>query len=534
MFRAWSQEPSFNIPLDHPVYILIDMLALPSVTGKVSLSNRPYTAAQVCTLLTNAKYNKGSAAEKIINSYLEEFNGNNISKVKKLIVPIDEENTFAFPYIETDLRFEDSGFTKSGFNAVSIDTFPFSPEPANKTVMGGKLYSNVFGFLINFDGSIITEYGSKEQWQKINDPSTGRNYTTIMAKDNQPGRFIGYDAFCAYVKPPLKWLDMEFGYDRVSWGYAGSSGLLLSGEGRPFLLSRASAEIGRLDYTFILGKLTASTYEQTPLLYAKHMSFSPIPNVAVGLSDAIISDDRSLKPAYFLPFVPYYFIDHYMSGRDNRIISFDAHCLIKNRISFYTELMIDEITNLLGFISNNKANDIWGGLLGVKWHNPIPRLPFSSLKLEFVQIEPWAYTRYAFPGEQQHNNPVDFGRPLGNQMGPHSRSFLVDLSAIFNEKLYGSFSVTHFIKAAGPGSTIFDGNDFVYDTLNGEPVIRQLFTEKEYRFRNYVKNRAVVSINGKYTIHCWLQLSLFGDLIFDHVPIKETSFRIGTALKFNY
>jgi hypothetical protein len=525
---------SFNVPLEHPVYSFIDMLPLPAVAGGVSISNRPFSAAGVCTLLTYARAGAPDARKKIIDRYLEEFDVSRAISPKKTTVSIDGIKTSAIPYIGTDFRLQDSGFSRTGFTAIGVDNFSSAVETANKTAVGARLYSNLRGVLAYFDGAIITEYGSKEQWKKINDPQTGRNYTTIMAKDNMPGHLIGYDGFNAYVKTSVKRMDIQAGFDQVSWGYAGSSGLLFSGAGRSFPMVKTSCAIGKLDYTFVFGKLTADTYDQMRLIYAKHMSFSPVEWFGIGLSDAVVSTDASLKLPYLLPFAPYYFIEHYSGGNDNRIMSFDAFCLVRRRVSLYGELLIDEISNLLGFVTNKKANDIWGGICGIKWHNPIPAVPLSALKLEFVQLEPWAYSRYDMPGEIIANNPVNFGNPIGNRMGPHARSITLDLNAVFSEKWSGSVSVANFRKGAGPGSSIVEGNDFIFDTLNGEIIGRQHYTTKEYRFKNYAKNRYVLSIDGCRTFRHWLQWSFFGDLVFDRVPAAGTNFRLGTALRYNY
>jgi hypothetical protein len=529
------QETSFNVPLEHPVYNLIDMLPLPGTTSNISLSNRPFTRQQVCTLLVYEIQNSGTLPQKkLLEFYLREFADTGKVSVKKVDVPLDGIRTHAYPYIVTGTYSQDSGFLKTGFTALGLDSLSSSVEFYNKTAIGGRLYSNINGFLSYFDGAIITEYGSKEQWTKTNDPKTGRNYTTIMAKDNQPGNFIGYDDVTAYAKPPLKNFDITLGFDRVSWGYAGASGLFFSGEGRPFLMAKASRTIGKLDYTFLIGKLTGDFYEQKRVVYAKHITYSPVRWFALGLSDAVVSADKGLKPAYLLPFVPYYFVDHYIGGSDNRIMSFDAQWNVRHHVSLYGELLIDEISNLLGFVTNKKANDEWAGVCGVKWFNPVPVIAASLLKAEFVQLEPWVYTRYSRAGAALSNNPVDFGHPIGNQMGPHSRNVSLTFSGMLSEKIHGSIGVSQYLKGAGPGSDILSGNNFVFDTVNGVPLEHQIYSNKDYRFKTYSRNRTVISASGIYTFEHWLQAEISGDFVHEQVSAKGNYFHAGVDVRVNY
>jgi hypothetical protein len=529
-----SQGPSFNVPLDHPVYKAIDMLPLPAMTDNVSLSNRPYTRQQVRTLLEYALRNYGSSDKNLIGFYLREFSDTVGRSGKKVDIPLDGMKTHAYPYVVTGIHSQDSGFSPRGFNALGLDSLSSSVEGYNRTAVGGRLYSDINGFLSYFDGAIITEYGSKEQWIKTDDPKTGRNYTTITGDDGKPGNFIGYDDVTAYVKLPAKRYDVMFGFDRLSWGYAGASGLFFSGEGRPFLMGKASTTVGKLDYTFVVGSLTADFYGQKRVLYAKHITYAPVRWFALGLSDGVVSNANTVKPVYFLPFVPYYFVEHYMGGNDNRIMSFDAQCNVHRNVAFYGELFIDEISNLLGFVTNKKANDEWAGIFGVKWYNPFPVFAVSNLKAEFVQLEPWVYTRYARFGEALSNNPVNFGHPLGNQMGPHSRNISLTYSGMLSEKLQGSLGVAQYFKGEGAGSDILDGNNFVYDTVNGVINEHQMYSTKDYRFSAFSRDRTVVSVSGTYTFGHWLQAELSGDFVHEQKPAPGNYFRAGVEVRVNY
>jgi hypothetical protein len=129
---------------------------------------------------------------------------------------------------------------------------------------------------------------------------------------------------------------------------------------------------------------------------------------------------------------------------------------------------------------------------------------------------------------------VDFGCPLGNQMGPHSRNISLTFSGVLSEKIRGSLGISQYMKGDSVGSSILYGNDFVSDTINGIIREHQIYSTKDYRFSSFLRNRTVVSISGTYTFEHWIQTEISGDFVHEQEPAKGNYFRAGMYINFNY
>jgi hypothetical protein len=382
---------------------------------------------------------------------------------------------------------------------------------------------------VYFNGSILTEYSTRREWSRSDsgDPQLHELYVPIGA---DTAHLKGHDDFTAYMKIPLSWCDIKLGYDRVSWGYADSSGLMFSGIGSPFLHMKLDKTFGTLNYTFLIGKLTGDTYEQRRVIYAKHITYTPRRWLSLGFSDAVISN-REIEPAYFLPFVPFYFTERFLGSPDNRIMGFDGKLLINQRWTAYGEFLIDDLSNLLGIFRNTSWGDKWGGLFGVKLFNPVPALHTSAIKLEIVQIEPWVYTTSsATQTDETRNYPVNFGQLLGNELGPHSRAITLDFSCQLSKRIGGGLSIQQVWKGKGAGSNVFDSFYSVFDTAS-DP---NKYTTKAYRFQDFYRNRTIMSLRTITFLKDWLLLNCYGDFTLERKPVPVDLFRIGVDAQVNY
>jgi hypothetical protein len=91
------------------------------------------------------------------------------------------------------------------------------------------------------------------------------------------------------------------------------------------------------------------------------------------------------------------------------------------------------------------------------------------------------------------------------------------------------------MKGVGPGSDILSGNNFVYDTVNGVLTNEhQEYSNKDYRFKSFIRNRTVVSASGTYTYEHWFQAELSGDFVHEREVVDGNYFRVGIDLRINY
>jgi hypothetical protein len=529
---VWANEASYDVPLNEPVYRYLDMLAFPGRVNDISLSSRPFTEAQVCSLLVYAERTQLCSDTEINNFYLRRFSRNDSGALQRKVpaqLNFDGFRTYAYPYIKTSLGVQDSNYSPLGFTTFGIDSISKRHEFYNEYRVGGRLYSTIGRALVYLDASIITEYSTRRKWARSDsgDPHFHEVYAPIGA---DTAHLRGYDDFTAYVKFPLLWSDIKLGYDRVSWGYADSSGLLFSGIGSPFLHMKLDKTFGKLNYTFLIGKLTGDTYEQKRLIYAKHITYTPCRWLSLGYSDAIISTQQEVPPIYFLPFVPYYFSQHYIGSPDNLLMSFDGKLLLNNRWTAYGEFLIDDISNLLGIFRNTSWGDKWGGLFGVKFFNPIPALHTSAVKLEIVQIEPWVYTTSTASIGDERSYPVHFGQLLGNELGPHSRAITLDFTCQFSKKIGGELTIRQIWKGKGAGSNVSDRFYSFTDTA----ADRGYYATKAYRFKDFDRNRTVVTVRAFTFLNDWLRLNCYTDFALERIPSPVNLFSVGVDAQVNY
>jgi hypothetical protein len=526
--------PSFDVPLQEPVYRYLDMLPLPGRVNDISLSNRPFTEAQVCSLLVFAAREHRCRDTAVNNFYLRRFSkGPDGSPLRKTPARLsfDGVRTYAYPYITSSFRVQDSNYSPEGFSTFGIDTMSGNTEFCNTTGIGARIYSSIGKTLVYIDGVILTEYSTLSEWTKNDDPHFGQNWAAI---GDEPSHLKGYDDFVAYVKLPIPWFDCKLGNDRVSWGYADSSGLLFSGRGKPFLQMKLDKSLGALNYTFIFGKLLGDRYKQKRVIYSKHITYTPRPWLSLGFSDQIISSNREFEPVYLMPFLPCYFSQHYIGSFDNLMMSFDGKLLIGSRWAAYGEYFLDDISNILGPLHNTSWGDKWAGFFGIKLFNPLPAAYVSAVKLEFMQMEPWVYTASSASRPDEYSYPVHFGQVLGNILGPHSRAVTLDLSCQFSKKIGGELALRQVWKGRGAGSNVFDWMYTVLATEAHTKADSVMYETKAYRFNEFDRNRTVVSARFFTLLDDWLLVNCYGDFGLERQPVPVNLFRFGLDVQLNY
>jgi hypothetical protein len=531
---VFSRTPSYDVPLSHPVYHYLDMLPLPGRINNISLSNRPFTEAQVCSLLVFAAQKHLCRDTEVNQFYQRQFSRSPEGRPQRTTparLRFDGFSTYAYPYATSSFSVQDSNFSLPGFSTLGIDSISGGKEFFNKTGIGLRLYSSIGRMLAYFDGVILTEYSTLREWEKIDDPHRGEDWAAI---GGDTAHLKGYDDFVAYVKFPLPWCDVKLGNDRVSWGYADSSGLMFSGTGKPFLHMKFDRAFGTLNYTFLIGKLIGDTYDKNRVIYAKHITYTPRPWLSLGFSDVVTTASRGIKPVYLLPFVPFYFSEHYLGSPDDRIMSFDGKLSAGDRWAAYGEMFLDDISNLLGPFRNTSWGDKWAGLVGVKWFNPLPAQYVSAVKLEFLQIEPWVYTASSASRLNDYNYPIHDGQVLGNGLGPHSRALTLDLTCQFSKKIGGGLALRQIWKGRGAGSNAYDLFDAVVDSAAHTKADTVMYQTKSYRFKDFDRNRTVVSARMFTFLNDWLQLSCYGDFAFERKPVPVDLFRFGLDAQINY
>jgi hypothetical protein len=244
----------------------------------------------------------------------------------------------------------------------------------------------------------------------------------------------------------------------------------------------------------------------------------------------VLSVNREVEAIYFLPFLPYYFSQHYIGSPDNALMSFDGRCLIGGRWAVYGEYLLDDLLNLLGPFRNTSWGDKWAGFFGIKFFNPLPAAYASAVKLEFMQMEPWVYTASSGCRPPEYNYPVHYGRELGSFLGPHSRAATLDLTCQFSKKTGGELALRQIWKGRGAGSNVFDW----FGTFTAPPGDPDYYEAKKYRFRDFDRNRTLVSARVFTLLYDWLLVNCYGDFGLERQPVPVNLSRFGLDVQLNY
>lgn len=535
-------DNSFSVPVSHPVYGLIDALPFPTVTDGVDLTVRPLSEKQVITLLTFALSNHLVFDFRLAQSYLAEFRREDSVHVATLRMGDSASAVCVYPYIATSVQCQDSNFSEKGYSTFSVDSLSNRSEVHNTTHYGIRLRSVIFNAPVFFDGTITTEYSTLSQWSKTNNPHLGQDLTTILSNRGAPGHFIGYDQLVTYFKIPNPFLGITIGNEPFQWGYSPGMGFLFSGDYSPFFNVRIDKKIGKLEYEFVMGKLVADTYAEQKVVYAKRITFQPCDWASIGFSDQEISTSRGIEPLYLLPFVPYYFTGHYLGDPDNLLLAFDGQVRIKRFAAIYGQLGIDDLKDLLGPVTdllgsgNKDWGNKWSGLIGIKLFRPFPWFE-SLVKLEVLQTEPWTYTTSA---NATNNYPVQFGRLLGNEYGPHSRVARIVCQGQVSDGISAQVTLEQLWKGkdpsgpGSPGSSVGDVNPTVFDTANGIVTQAVAYPFKNDRFAVFSRNRTYLAGSASFRPSALWSINAGAAFIYEQDPAPGSYYQVGVGASVNY
>lgn len=150
--------------------------------------------------------------------------------------------------------------------------------------------------------------------------------------------------------------------------------------------------------------------------------------VLYGTQDTLVADTlaRDMEWIYTMPFVPYFFSEHYQGDRDNGMMSFDINIQTIPHWAFYAELFLDDSKSPLSLFDDSWWGNKWGASLG--WHYQKTwdfRGPLTlDLRAEFTRIEPWVYT-HTQGSSFSYNH---YGQSLGSNLGPNSQEGYMEVA----------------------------------------------------------------------------------------------------------
>jgi hypothetical protein len=300
----------------------------------------------------------------------------------------------------------------------------------------------------------LTEVSNRALWTKQMDPGRGVYQTALFAEPGEAGRARTVDALEGGVEAEVVGVRIRSGLFGVAWGSLPEP-MMLSGLAEPFPLTEASTRIGPVEAVVLAGRLTADSYGQRRYLYGHRLRWVGS-SWSFAWSEAVVSIERDLEPLYLVPVLPIINSEHRLGDPDNRQMDFDATWRPARDVELSAELFLDDLQNLLGFLSDGWGNK-WALGLGLRVRDLTGSRTLDRLQVS--RVEPWTGgpSSSILPG-QPSNVPVHFGTSLGSASGPNSLSARWDRRQDLSDRWSWTARADLEWKGTDPGSSVLDRN----------------------------------------------------------------------------
>lgn len=300
----------------------------------------------------------------------------------------------------------------------------------------------------------LTELSNKARWTKELDPGRGIYQTALFAEPGEAGKARTVDALEGGIEAELVGVRIRSGLLGTAWGSLPEP-LMFTGNAEPFPLTEASTRIGPVEAVVLAGRLTSDTYRERRYLYGHRLRWVGA-SWSLAWSEAAVSIYRDIEPLYLVPVFPIIFAEHRLGDPDNRQMDFDATWRPSRDFELSAELFLDDLQNLLGFLSDGWGNK-WALGLGLRARDLTGRRTLD--RFQITRVEPWtgAASSAILPGDPS-NVPVHFGTSLGHGSGPNSFSATWDRRQDLSDRWTLTARAGLEWKGTDPGSSVRDLN----------------------------------------------------------------------------
>jgi hypothetical protein len=245
-------------------------------------------------------------------------------------------------------------------------------------------------------------------------------------------------------------LSLQGGIDYLRLGPAAYFPLTLSGAAPPITYVRGIFDLTYVEYHHTVGILR-SQKDKPKYVYSNGLVGSAwggrarwgISEVMTGGSTTNQQDgdpvnttrrdyaglEQGWEAAFFVPFVPMVFVEHYVGDRNNSALSFDVAVNWPEDFRFYAEFFLDDMLAPWKILSDDWGNK-WALTLGAQYFTNWRNRDVSA-GLEVSRVEPWVYT-HVYGGSHRYDH---FNACLGSEAGPNSLSAIVNCDIGVTEKV---------------------------------------------------------------------------------------------------
>jgi hypothetical protein len=251
-------------------------------------------------------------------------------------------------------------------------------------------------------------------------------------------------------------LSLQGGIDYLRLGPAAYFPLTLSGNAPPITYARGIFDLTYVEYHHAVGILR-SQKDKPKYIYSNGLAGSlwggrvrwGISEVMTGGSTTnqqyddstntpraeYVGQEQGWEAAFFVPFVPMVFVEHYVGDRNNAALAFDAAINWPKDFRLYFEFFLDDMLAPWKIMSDDWGNK-WALTVGAQYFTNLKNRDIS-VGMEVSRVEPWVYTHF-YGGSHRYDH---FNVCLGSDAGPNS------LSAIINCDIGVTDKVTLGVKA---------------------------------------------------------------------------------------
>ncbi|NLE02068.1 MAG: hypothetical protein GX640_19565, partial [Fibrobacter sp.] len=234
-------------------------------------------------------------------------------------------------------------------------------------------------------------------------------------------------------------IQLETAIDYLKTGPTVYHPVTLSGATPPLTFFRGTLDMNVMNYTHVVGLLKEQK-DRSKYIYVHRLGSKLWKSrLDFGINEVIVTGDlvdephgpfdklqmivppqRNWEWAYFIPFLPFKFLEQFSGDRDNAIITFDVNLNYPKKFRWYLEFLIDDILDPQYFFTDDWGNK-WALTAGVQHFGTFLNRNIT-IDFEYSRVEPWVYTHF-YGGSHRYTH---FGQSLGSVLGPNSQAFVLN------------------------------------------------------------------------------------------------------------
>ena len=224
-----------------------------------------------------------------------------------------------------------------------------------------------------------------------------------------------------------KHVNLELGHNKHFIGN-GMRSLLLSDFSQNYFYFKMNVRVWKIQYQSIFAELSSISSRQTPnnvLLPKKYMAshylnFKPSPAFEIGLFESVIfSRENHFEFQYLNPLILYRSAEHFLDSPDNVLLGLNLKLNLFNRLSLYSQFILDDIQLGEFFNGSNFWGNKFGYQLGLKYFD-ILNIKYLDAQVEMNRVRPYTYSHFqestAIPA-QSVSSYSHFNQALAHPLG---------------------------------------------------------------------------------------------------------------------